>query len=86
MVYSIFLYPVDGSLDVVAIERFLAQQPDVLPDPLGTGTYLVPNQALPGFHILPRSFGMQIAGHAAAAGRRSTTCRAGDRRRRSLPP
>ena len=41
MVDSIFLYPVDGSLDVASIERFLTQQPDVLSDPLGTGTYLV---------------------------------------------
>jgi hypothetical protein len=41
MVDSIFLYPIDGNLDVASIERFLAQQPDVLPDPLGTGTYLV---------------------------------------------
>jgi len=41
MVHSVFLYPVDGSLDVAAIERFLAQQQDVLLDPLGTGTYLV---------------------------------------------
>jgi hypothetical protein len=41
MVDSIFLYPVDGSLDVASIERFLNRQPDVLLDPLGTGTYLV---------------------------------------------
>jgi hypothetical protein len=41
MVHSVFLYPVDGSLDVETIERFLAQHQDVLLDPLGTGTYLV---------------------------------------------
>lgn len=41
MVDSVFLYPIEGSLDASAIEVFLAQQPDVLPDPLGTGTYLV---------------------------------------------
>jgi hypothetical protein len=41
MVDSVFLYPVEGSLDVASIEQFLAQQPDVLLDPLGTGTYLV---------------------------------------------
>jgi hypothetical protein len=41
VVDSIFLYPVEGSFDVAAIEHFLAQQPDVLLDPLGTGTYLV---------------------------------------------
>lgn len=41
MVDSVFLYPVEGSLDVASFERFLAQQPDVLLDPLGTGTYLV---------------------------------------------
>jgi hypothetical protein len=41
MVDSIFLYPVDGSLDVASIERFLNRQTDVLLDPLGTGTYLV---------------------------------------------
>jgi hypothetical protein len=41
MVHSVFLYPVDGSLDVAAIEHFLARQEDVLLDPLGTGTYLV---------------------------------------------
>jgi hypothetical protein len=41
MVDSIFLYPIDGSLDVASIERFLTQQADVLLDPLGTGTYLV---------------------------------------------
>jgi hypothetical protein len=41
MVHSVFLYPVNGSLDVASIEHFLAQQPDVLLDPLGTGTYIV---------------------------------------------
>lgn len=41
MVNSLFLYPIDGSLDVLAIERFLAQQPDIVLDPLGTGIYLV---------------------------------------------
>jgi hypothetical protein len=41
MVESIFLYPVEGSFDVATIEHFLAQQPDVLLDPLGTGIYLV---------------------------------------------
>ena len=41
MVHSVFLYPIEGSLDVASIERFLAQQPDVLLDPLGTGIYLV---------------------------------------------
>lgn len=41
MVHSVFLYPVNGTFDVASIERFLAQQPDVLPDPLGTGTYIV---------------------------------------------
>src|SRR5882757_11295957 len=41
MVDSVFLYPLEGSFDVLAIEHFLAQQPDVLLDPLGTGIYLV---------------------------------------------
>jgi hypothetical protein len=41
MVHSVFLYPLEGQLDVASIERFLAQQPDVLIDPLGTGIYLV---------------------------------------------
>jgi hypothetical protein len=41
MVHSIFLYPIEGNFDVVAIETFLAQRPDVLLDPLGTATYLV---------------------------------------------
>lgn len=41
MVNSVFLYPLEGALDVASIEQFLAQQPDVLLDPLGTGTYLV---------------------------------------------
>lgn len=41
MIDSIFIYPMDGSLDVSSIELFLAQQPDVLLDPLGTRTYLV---------------------------------------------
>ena len=41
MVHSVFLYPLDGSLDVPSIEYFLMQRADVLPDPLGTGTYLV---------------------------------------------
>ena len=41
MVHSLFLYPVDGGFDVTSVERFLAEQPDVLLDPLGTGTYLV---------------------------------------------
>jgi hypothetical protein len=41
MVDSVFLYPIAGHLDVASIEAFLAQQPDVLLDPLGTGTYLV---------------------------------------------
>ena len=41
MVDSVFLYPAENGLDVTSIERFLAQQPDVLLDPLGTGTYLV---------------------------------------------
>lgn len=41
MVDSIFLYPIDGSLDVASIERFLILQSDVLLDPLGTGIYLV---------------------------------------------
>jgi hypothetical protein len=41
MVHSIFLYPLEGSFDVASVERFLAQQPDVLLDPLGTGIYLV---------------------------------------------
>lgn len=41
MVDSIFLYPVEGSFDVTAIQRYLEQQPDVLLDPLGTGIYLV---------------------------------------------
>src|SRR5262249_5170743 len=41
MVHSVFLYPVNGSFDVASIERFLVQQPDVLVDPLGTGTYIV---------------------------------------------
>ena len=34
MVDSVFLYPVGGNLDVASIERFLVQQPDVVPDPL----------------------------------------------------
>jgi len=41
MVDSVFLYPIEGNLDVAPIEAFLTQQPDVLLDPLGTGTYLV---------------------------------------------
>jgi hypothetical protein len=41
MVNSVFLYPIDGNFDVAAIEQFLAHQPDVLLDPLGTGKYLV---------------------------------------------
>jgi len=41
MVYSVFLYPLEGSFDVESIERFLARQPDVMLDPLGTGIYLV---------------------------------------------
>jgi hypothetical protein len=41
MIDSIFLYPLEGTFDVEAVERFLAQQPDVLLDPVGTGTYLV---------------------------------------------
>jgi hypothetical protein len=45
MVHSVFLYPANGSLDVSSIERFLAQQPDVVLDPLGTGTYIVCGQS-----------------------------------------
>lgn len=41
MVDSVFLYPVGGDLDVASIEQFLVQQPDVVPDPLGTGVYLL---------------------------------------------
>lgn len=41
MVNSVFLYPLGSQLDVASIERFLAQLPDVLLDPLGTKTYLV---------------------------------------------
>lgn len=41
MVDSVFLYPIGGAFEVASIEQFLAQQPDVLLDPLGTGTYLV---------------------------------------------
>ena len=41
MVHSVFLYPVEGALDVASIERFLAQRPDVVVDPLGTGIYMV---------------------------------------------
>lgn len=41
MVHSVFLYPVEGSLDVASIEQFLAQRPDVVVDPLGTGMYMV---------------------------------------------
>ena len=35
MVHSVFLYPIESSLDVVSIEQFLAQQLDVLLDSLG---------------------------------------------------
>jgi hypothetical protein len=41
MVDSVFLYPIEGDFDVSAIEHYLAQQPDVLLDPLGTGIYLI---------------------------------------------
>ena len=41
MVHSVFLFPLEGSFDVSAIEQFLAQKPDVLLDPLGTGIYMV---------------------------------------------
>lgn len=41
MVNSIFLYPTQGSFNMEAIEAFLGKQPDVLVDPLGSGTYLV---------------------------------------------
>lgn len=41
MVDSIFLHPLVDSFDVPAIEQYLAQQPDVLLDPLGSGIYLV---------------------------------------------
>ena len=41
MVYSVFLYPVEGSIDVAVVEQFLAKQPDVLLDPVGSGIYMV---------------------------------------------
>src|SRR4051812_7957553 len=41
MVHSVFLYPLEGSIDVAAVEQFLAKQPDVLLDPVGTGVYMV---------------------------------------------
>lgn len=41
MVNSLFLYPIQGSFDVKAIETFLGKQPDVIMDPLGSSTYLV---------------------------------------------
>lgn len=41
MVHSVFLYPAESSLDTASIEQFLAQRPDVLLDPLGTGIYMV---------------------------------------------
>ena len=41
MVNSVFLYPVDGGVDVAAVESFVAKQPDVLLDPVGSGIYMV---------------------------------------------
>ena len=41
MLDSIFLYPLEGSFDVAAVDAHLAQQPDVLLDPLGRGIYMV---------------------------------------------
>jgi len=41
MVHSIFLYPLNGSFNASVIEQFLMERPDVLLDPLGSGTYLV---------------------------------------------
>ena len=41
MVSSIFFYPIEGSLNVTAIGQYLVQQPDVLLDPLGSGTYII---------------------------------------------
>src|SRR5882757_8713007 len=41
MMSSIFFYPIEGSLNVTAIGQYLTQQPDVLLDPLGSGTYII---------------------------------------------
>src|SRR3954469_18269740 len=41
MVESIFLYPLESSFVVTAVEAYLAQQPDGLLDPLGSGSYLL---------------------------------------------
>ena len=41
MMNSIFLYPIDGSFDVAAVEQFLATRSDVLLDPVGSGIYMV---------------------------------------------
>lgn len=41
MVTSVFLRPMDGELDVAAIEAYLAAQPDVIRDPLGTAAWMV---------------------------------------------
>lgn len=41
MVNDVFLYPVEGTFDVAQIEAYLAQKPDVEPDPLGTGAFMV---------------------------------------------
>jgi hypothetical protein len=41
MVNSIFLYPVSGAFDVEAIRGPLSRKPDVLIDPLGSGTYML---------------------------------------------
>ena len=36
MVYSVFLYPINGEFDVDAVKRYLEAKPDVFLDPLGT--------------------------------------------------
>jgi hypothetical protein len=41
MVDSILLYPIDSAFDLVSVDAFMMQQPDVLLDPLGTGIYMV---------------------------------------------
>jgi len=41
MVHSVFLYPREGSIDIAFVAQFLAKQPDVLLDPVGSGIYMV---------------------------------------------
>lgn len=41
MVYSVFIYPANGSFDVATVENHLEAKPDVFLDPLGTRIYVL---------------------------------------------